>query len=73
MSTLKFIILSNLSCAISHNVLGWRRLGQVIGQCVALTPAPNVGGEKPCRGQSPNTVFRNPEAARMGGGTLTVC
>ena len=29
---------------MSSNVLGIRRFGQVIGQCVALTPAQTVGG-----------------------------
>jgi hypothetical protein len=31
---------------ISHNVKGLRRLGQVIRQCEALTPAPNVAEKK---------------------------
>ena len=38
---LLFHILTNLG-PITHNVLGMRRFGQVIGQCGALTPAQNV-------------------------------
>ena len=43
------------------NVPDIRRLGQVIGQCVALTPAPNVAETKPHKGQSPTAVFRSPD------------
>jgi hypothetical protein len=32
---------------MAYNVQGIRRLGQVIGQCEALTPAPNVAERKP--------------------------
>jgi len=58
--------------SVAANVLGWRRLGQVIGQCEALTPAPNVAETKPHKGQSPTAVFRS-LAARTGRRTLTVC
>src|SRR5215510_8767358 len=54
------------------NVLGIRRLGQVIGLCEANVPCPKCGEAKPCRGQSPNTVLRNP-SRRTGGGAYTVC
>jgi len=39
----------NLGC-IAHNVLGKRRLGQVIGQCAALTPAPTVAEQNRAEG-----------------------
>jgi len=46
----------------SYTVLGWRRLGQVIGQCGALTPAPNVVEQNATKaGFNPTTgVLRNP-------------
>ena len=46
---------------IAHNVPDIQRLGQAIGQCRALTPAPNVAETKPHKGQSPTAVFRSPE------------
>jgi|GEM_PF-6036664 len=53
---------------MSHNVQGWRRLGQVIGQCGALTHAPNVVEQNATKaGFSPTTgVLRNPNR-RTGG------
>jgi len=35
-------------------------LGQVIGQCAALTPAPNVVEQNTTKGESPTGVLRNP-------------
>jgi len=35
---------------MAHNVLGKRRLGQVIGQCVALTPALTVAEQNRAEG-----------------------
>ena len=70
---LNFPILEN---CIAHNVPGWRRFGQVIGFCEANVPCPKCGWRQNCAEAdfSPtNTVLRNPGAARMGGGTLTVC
>jgi hypothetical protein len=46
-----FIIFTNHSKKLAHNVLGKRRLGQVIGQCEALTPAPNVAEQKRIKGE----------------------
>jgi len=58
---------------ISHNVLGIRRFGQVIGQCVALTPAQNVGGGRRGNGAKRNDLAdRNPEPP-SGGEAYTVC
>jgi hypothetical protein len=47
-----------------------RRLGRVIGQCEALTPAPNVGGTKPHKGRRPTAVLWNP-GGREAPGTHT--
>ena len=49
---------------MSHNVLGLRRLGQVIGQCEALTPAPNVLEQNRTKGVSPTAVLRKPSPRR---------
>jgi hypothetical protein len=35
---------------MAHNVKSLRRLGRVIGQCEALTPAPNVPEKKRTKG-----------------------
>ena len=45
---------------MAYNVLGWRRLGQVIGQCEALTPAPNVVEQNATKGVSPDWHFAEP-------------
>jgi hypothetical protein len=37
-----------------------RRLGRVIGQCGALTPAPNVAEKNRIKGVSPTAVFWSP-------------
>jgi hypothetical protein len=37
---------------IAHNVLGLRRLGQVIGRCGATTPAPNVLEQNRAEGEA---------------------
>jgi len=50
---------------MSYNVQDWRRLGQVIGQCAALTPAPNVVKRKPCRGRKPEHGFAKPKNAEQ--------
>ena len=42
---------------MSFNVPGWRRLGQVIGQCEALTPAQTVAETKPHKGRKPDCGF----------------
>ena len=47
--------------SMSHNVLGIRRLGQVIGQCVVLTPAPNVVKQNATKGWKPDWRFAEPE------------
>jgi len=51
---------SNQFKKLAHNVLGNWRFGQVIGQCVALTPAQTVAEKNRAEGVSPNTVFRSP-------------
>jgi hypothetical protein len=38
-----------------------RRLGRVIGQCEALTPAPNVAEKNRTKGRSPDCGFLEPE------------
>jgi hypothetical protein len=43
---------------------GKRRLGRVIGQCEALTPAPNVAEQNRAEGDSPNTVLWSLAAQR---------
>jgi hypothetical protein len=45
-------------------------LGQVIGQCEALTPAPNVAERKQHKGRSPTAVFRSP--SRFSGEAYTI-
>jgi len=47
-------------------------LGQVIGQCEALTLAPNVVERNRTKGVA-RLQFRVTRAARMGGVAVTVC
>jgi len=49
---------------MAYNVLGLRRLGQVIGHCAAMTPAPNVVEQNRTKGASPTAVLRNPSRRR---------
>jgi hypothetical protein len=58
---------------ISPNVLGIRRFGQVIGQCIALTPAQNVAERKPHKGLKARLGFFGVRSRRTGGEALTVC
>jgi len=46
-------------------------LGQVIGQCEALTPAPNVVEQKRTKGARPTAILRNLAAVRRR--TVTAC
>jgi hypothetical protein len=68
-----FQIFQEISKIIALNVLGMRRFGQVIGQCIALTPAQNVGGGRRGNGAKRNDLAdRNPEPP-PGGEAYTVC
>jgi len=49
---------------MAHNVPCLRRLGQVIGHCVAMTPAPNVLEQNTTKGLSPTGVLRKPSPRR---------
>ena len=42
---------------MSLNATGKRRLGQVIGQCEALTPAPTVAEQNTADGCKPEQCF----------------
>jgi len=47
-------------------------LGQVIGQCVALTPAPTVAEQNRAEGCKPEHGFMEPSRSK-GRRTFTVC
>ena len=57
---------------ISHNESGKRRLGQVIGQREALTPAPTVAEQNRAEGCKPEHGFVEPSRP-AGRRTFTVC
>jgi len=57
---------------MAHNESGKRRLGQVIGQCEALTPASTVAEQNRAEGCKPEHGFVEPSRP-VGRRTFTVC
>ena len=57
---------------LAHNVLSMRRSSPPFKANRRFAVGWNVGEEKPCGGQSPNTVFRTPRA-RIAPVAHTVC
>ena len=58
---------------MAHNVLGLRRFGQVIEQCEALTPAPNVLEQNRIKCVSPTAFLRKPSPRRGRSGNRLFC